>query len=303
MKIKKTREDKEVDIVSDFIKELDLSDDRIRKRLLIESSRQELFQTPAGEEFLEKLAKGTVEQKELMSKEKQPWWKKAGRRALLGSGLFAVTVGILTAVIYLGETRQSTVTGETISSQHHALIHQVTSSGSKVVSSESEEGQTEGEELADGYVISNSDTVYLDEDTVKTLTYEQMEIAMYEISARHGRRFYDYNLQAYFEAKDWYQPMSSEKTYSDQLLNEIERSNVILIKECMDWNENENNVVAFDYSDLTIDDMRECLKKITFSDEKWENTEDSKIRAMFYDLMAAGLIVDGELRIRQMGAL
>lgn len=303
MKIRKTREDKEVDIISDFVKELDLSDDRIRKRLLMESSKQELFQTFVGEEFLEKLAKGTVEQKDLVMKEKQSWWKQVRKRASMGSGLFLATVGILTTILYLGQIRQGPVTGETIYSQHRLLKHQVASSNLESVLGESEEGQTEGEVRAEGYVIRNSDRVYLDADTIKELTYEQMEIAMYEISARHGRRFYDCNLQAYFGAKDWYQPMSSEETYSDQLLNEMERSNVILIKECMDWYENENNVVAFDYSNLTIDDMRECLKKITFSDENWENTEDSKVQAMFYDLMAAGLIVDGELRIRQIGAL
>lgn len=300
MKIRKTREDKEADIISDFIKELDLSDDRVRKRLLIESSKQELFRTSIGEEFLSRLSKGDIGREEPITKEKQPWWRKIKKRSLLGRGLFLVTVGLITAVIYKGEMNQSLASENTIYSQHNLLQYQAISGGE---SNSLQNEELEQEDNSRDYVISDSNLVYLNWDEIQNLTYEQMEIAMYEISARHGRKFFNSNLQAYFEAKNWYQPMSTNETYSDQLLNEIERSNVILIKECMDWYEIENNVVAFDYSSLTIDDMRECLKTITFSEDNWEKTEESTIRAMYYDLLAAGLIVNGELRIRQIGAL
>ncbi len=93
---------------------------------------------------------------------------------------------------------------------------------------ETSENRTEGE-----YVLPDSSTAYLTEDDLEGMTPEELRIARNEIMARHGRKFNDPALAAYFESKDWYHGTIDPETFDNETvneLNEFEVQNIALIQ-------------------------------------------------------------------------
>lgn len=74
------------------------------------------------------------------------------------------------------------------------------------------------------FVLPDSDKRLLTVDDLSLLTPFELRVARNEIFARHGRRFSDPELQAWFNARDWYLPRDGEPA-----LNAIETANVALI--------------------------------------------------------------------------
>lgn len=340
MKIEKSREEKESDIISEFVKELDLSDERVKKRLIVESMRQEVFQTPIGEQFLKALSQEEAwdepqkrrikriqdllqshdlkqsrefEKSKVLEKTqevgKKSWWKRHSKRLVFLGSVMVITTGVTAAVIYAGAMKRNKEGGISEDWYQTKGVRQ------KKESTEFDPNEAGGLEKSDGiefvgfqhynesYLVKDSDTTALSEKELKSFTYEQLNLALHEIYARHGRRFFNVNIQSYFEQKAWYQPMDESVTYSDTMLNEVERWNIVLLKEQMDQYELENEDVAYDYGSLTIDDMKESLKKTHLLEGDLEEVKDSAIRAMYYDLMEAGYLVNGKLNLGQVGSI
>ena len=80
------------------------------------------------------------------------------------------------------------------------------------------------------YIIPDSSTRYLGYEDVANLSKEELKLARNEIFARHGRIFNDPDLQSYFEAQPWYTGTISADDFSDDMLNDIERDNIALIR-------------------------------------------------------------------------
>ena len=79
------------------------------------------------------------------------------------------------------------------------------------------------------------DTSYIDEASLSENTREDIMWARNEIYARHGYIFQNKEIQAAFEATDWYVP---NPNYSDSLLNDIEKENldtIISYEKKMGW--------------------------------------------------------------------
>lgn len=74
------------------------------------------------------------------------------------------------------------------------------------------------------YLLPDSDKRLLTRADLTGLSLADLRIARNEIFARHGRRFSDPALQAWFDARDWYVPRDGEPA-----LNAIETANVALI--------------------------------------------------------------------------
>ena len=53
-----------------------------------------------------------------------------------------------------------------------------------------------------------------------------------EIYARHGRKFNDETLQNYFNGCSWYIPTIEPENFTEDMLSQVERDNVDLIKKC-----------------------------------------------------------------------
>ena len=91
------------------------------------------------------------------------------------------------------------------------------------------EAETEDDVIEDGYVFANSDKELLSKSDLTGLTAEECKIARNEIYARHGRKFKDAELQAYFNACDWYEGTIGPDDFKESDLNDIEIANKDLI--------------------------------------------------------------------------
>lgn len=82
------------------------------------------------------------------------------------------------------------------------------------------------------YIFADSDSRFLEEEELESLTQEEMRIARNEIYARHGRKFADEALQKYFDEKSWYEPSLEPEEFDslgDEIFNEYEFYNKNLI--------------------------------------------------------------------------
>ncbi|MCD8083408.1 MAG: YARHG domain-containing protein [Clostridiales bacterium] len=85
-------------------------------------------------------------------------------------------------------------------------------------------------------LIENSRTEYLSDADVYFYTPEQLRYAKNEIYARHGRRFTDAELQAWFDAQAWYQGTIAPENFDESLLSELEKANIQVIQHRLDVN-------------------------------------------------------------------
>lgn len=76
---------------------------------------------------------------------------------------------------------------------------------------------------------SNVSSILVSELEGKTAA--ECKIARNEIYARHGRRFNDEQLQAYFDTCMWYTGTTDAEDFSDSLLTKTEKSNIRIIAE------------------------------------------------------------------------
>lgn len=79
--------------------------------------------------------------------------------------------------------------------------------------------------IEDLAIIPDSSTRILTESDVALLNRQQARLARNEIFARHGLRFKDPSLQAFFDRAEWYRPTSDTVE-----LSAIEKANVTLLK-------------------------------------------------------------------------
>lgn len=83
------------------------------------------------------------------------------------------------------------------------------------------------------YVFPESSSEYLDEAEVRAISSDQtlIRIAINEIYARHGRRFNDQGLQAYFDSMPWYSGTVAPDNFSDKVFNRYEKKNIELLSK------------------------------------------------------------------------
>lgn len=86
------------------------------------------------------------------------------------------------------------------------------------------------------YLISDSDKRVIDESDLNGLSSSDIQMAINEIYARHGRLFQDSTIQAYFNEKSWYYGNIPPEEFSDNMLSEIEKKN---IQQLAQWRDND----------------------------------------------------------------
>ena len=82
----------------------------------------------------------------------------------------------------------------------------------------------------DEYIFPYSNSQYLTDSDLWSMSSEELRIARNEIYARYGRMFKDQALQNYFNSKSWYTPSVRPEDFNEQWLNEYEKANAKLIK-------------------------------------------------------------------------
>ena len=80
-----------------------------------------------------------------------------------------------------------------------------------------------------GYILPNSSDTLLTRADLEGLSAEDCRIARNEIYARHGRMFDDAELQAHFDACDWYTGSIAPDDFNEDMLSDIEVANKDLI--------------------------------------------------------------------------
>ena len=81
------------------------------------------------------------------------------------------------------------------------------------------------------YMIPDSSSRRLSMSDLAGLSKDQLKIARNEIYARHGRMFDSESLRFYFNSKSWYRGTIAPSAFSEDLLSQVEKDNIKLIKQ------------------------------------------------------------------------
>lgn len=76
------------------------------------------------------------------------------------------------------------------------------------------------------YVLEGSDTRYITDEEVAALTKDEMQLAINEIYARHGRKFAMKEYRDYFNSKSWYKGTVNPDDFNEGVLNAYENANI-----------------------------------------------------------------------------
>ena len=82
-----------------------------------------------------------------------------------------------------------------------------------------------------GYILDYSDEKELSWDDISHLSRFELQIARFEIYARHGRSFNDPSVTTYFSQYSWYEPTYGPENFDENKLSDIEKQNANLILE------------------------------------------------------------------------
>lgn len=85
----------------------------------------------------------------------------------------------------------------------------------------------------DGYIVADSSDRELTVDDLKGLSADQLQMAINEIYARHGRKFATKSIQKYFNEKSWYTGKIEPSKFDETSLSLTEGKNIALMIQCM----------------------------------------------------------------------
>lgn len=86
------------------------------------------------------------------------------------------------------------------------------------------------------YLLPNSGSAYLTEADFADLSHWELILARNEIFARHGRRFQNADIQAYFDGCSWYSGTIAPEDFDSSVLSDIEVKNVQMLKAASERN-------------------------------------------------------------------
>lgn len=86
------------------------------------------------------------------------------------------------------------------------------------------------------YLLPNSGSAYLTEEDFAAMSHWELILARNEIFARHGRRFQNADIQAYFDGCSWYRGTIDPEDFDSGVLNDIEIKNVQILKAASERN-------------------------------------------------------------------
>lgn len=100
------------------------------------------------------------------------------------------------------------------------------------------------------YILPDSSSRIIDPSEFGDFSINDMQMAINEIYARHGRRFQDEGIQAYFDSKSWYSGTVEPDYFDESVLSDVERENIDTLSYWMQpelTNSNPSTVDKYDY--------------------------------------------------------
>lgn len=83
------------------------------------------------------------------------------------------------------------------------------------------------------YIVADSSSRELRASELKGMNADQLQMAINEIYARHGRKFATKSIQKYFDAKSWYTGKIEPSKFDESSLSLTEGKNIALMLDCM----------------------------------------------------------------------
>ena len=102
----------------------------------------------------------------------------------------------------------------------------VTGDGPKQTEAIQIQGQTQAQADDSEYILPESSERALTDADVQGMSYDDLQMAINEIYARHGRIFGTESIQQYFEGKSWYQGTTDADHFSDSVFSSVENQNI-----------------------------------------------------------------------------
>ncbi len=95
--------------------------------------------------------------------------------------------------------------------------------------------QTQAQQTAagGGYILAESSQRALTEGDVSGMSYDDMQMAINEIYARHGRKFGSSGIQSYFESQPWYQGSVEPEQFNESVFSYTEQQNIQFLLQKM----------------------------------------------------------------------
>ena len=140
------------------------------------------------------------------------------------------------------ETTKQTATAETSESrkketeqasekQTEKQTEKITEKQTEAVTIPIEQPQTSAQ--SGSYILPQSSERLLTDSDVDGMSYDDMQMAINEIYARHGRKFSSQSVQSYFDEQSWYQGTVEPEDFSDSVFSQIEGENVLFLLKKM----------------------------------------------------------------------
>ncbi len=84
-----------------------------------------------------------------------------------------------------------------------------------------------------GYILAESSQRALTDGDVSGMSYDDMQMAINEIYARHGRKFGSSGIQSYFESQPWYQGSVEPEQFDESVFSYTEQQNIQFLLQKM----------------------------------------------------------------------
>lgn len=153
------------------------------------------------------------------------------------------------------------------------------------------EGEWDGisEESYQDYILPDSDIKKLTEGHLVGLSESDIQMAINEIYARHGRMFNDENVQNYFNDREWYMGTISPEEFNDDCLNDVEINNIEMLEKSMERVSQEETTSESESSD----DEQYYSKHINVCSSEFKKGKEEGKCKLYYQ---GKLIFDGEMK-------
>lgn len=76
------------------------------------------------------------------------------------------------------------------------------------------------------YILPDSSSRVIDPEEFGDFSINDMQMAINEIYARHGRKFQNKGIQAYFNGKSWYSGTVEAEKFDESVLSDVEQQNI-----------------------------------------------------------------------------